>query len=128
MNTFESSIPAWFVPRVVPYGTAPEYIKEQWVDVPLPVRSLGDTESPNITFGHDLGSIFSVVVREGVTVNAGDAIKALRLFDREEAADFWADYLHPSQELNFGVDEGQVYPASDIQRILPGIELFDTIE
>lgn len=128
MSNFRNQIPAWFVAREVPYGTAPENIKQQWVNVPLPVRDLGQVEARNITIGHDLGDIFSIVVREGISVNADDAIKSLRLFGRAEAADFWSLNLHPGDMLNFGAKEGQVYPSAVIQRILPGIEFFDTTE
>ena len=128
MSKPASPIPAWFVPRILPYGTTPEHIKEQWIDVPLPVRDLGGVESPELTIGHDFGNMLSIIVREGIGVNAGDAMKSLRIFGRGKAADFWSQYLSDKDEMNFGIDEGRIYPTAAIQRILPGIEFFDSID
>lgn len=121
-------IQGWFVPREVPYGAAPEEIREQWVDVPLPLRQISSDEMPNITIGHDLGDMTSVHIREGVDVYAFDAFKALRLFGRTRGAEFWESMITPEQGLIFGVEEGQIYPTPVMQKILPGIELFDQTE
>lgn len=121
-------IQGWFVPRQVPDGAAPEQIREQWVDLPMPLRQISPDETPNITIGHDLGDMLSIHVREGVDVYAFDAVKALRLFGKTSAAEFWESVLYPDQGLIFGAEEGQIYPTPIIQRILPGIEFFDQTE
>src|SRR5688572_13434894 len=78
-------IQAWFVPRFTPFGSAPLHIKEQWVDVPLPLRHL--TGEPSVYFTHDLYDILDVdVIDEGVDVYAFDAVKALTIFGKHEAA------------------------------------------
>lgn len=119
-------IQGWFVPRTTPYGTAPEHIKEQWVGVPLPLRQLGSDETPRVSIGHDLGNVLGVHITENpANVYGADALKALRIFDRDEAADFWDAYVYPDDTLTFRHKEGQFYPTAEIQRILPGIELFD---
>lgn len=123
----QQSIQGWFVPRIVPFGAAPEEIKEQWIDLPLPLRQLGDSETPNISIGHDLGNMLSMhIVENPAQIYAADAFKSLRLFGREIAAEFWEQYVHPSDTLTFRPYEGDFYPTAEIQRILPGIELFDT--
>lgn len=121
-------IQAWFVPREVPFGDAPDHIKEQWVDVPLPLRQMGVDEAPKTQITHGLNSMLDVhIIDEAMEVYAFDAIKALALFDRHDAATFWGDMFmfYPNRTLIFRGGEGQVYPTPVIQRILPGIELFD---
>jgi len=119
-------IQAWFVPRVVPLGAAPEHIKEDWVDVPLPLRQMGPEEGPTTTIGHGIHSLLDVqIIDNPMHVFVADAVKSLELFGRDNAADFWDCMLDPDQTLMFRGAEGQVYPTPIIQRILPGIELFD---
>lgn len=121
-------IQAWFVNRQIPFGNAPREIKEQWVDVPLPLRQLTLDESPQFHIGYGLNNLFDVHIHnDGQAVYAFDAVKALKLFGRQEAADFWNEMLYPEDTLIFKGNEGQVYPTSSLQRILPGIEMFDHI-
>ena len=120
------SIQAWFVNRQVPFGDAPEHIKEQWVGIPLPLRQMRPSEAPDVHIGHGLRSMADVhIINDGMAVYTFDAVKALTLFGRDEAAEFWGRMLHPNQTLLFDGSEGQLYPTPVIQRILPGIELFD---
>jgi hypothetical protein len=122
------NIQAWFVNRQVPIGDAPTDIKEQWVDVPLPLRQMSPHEAPTVHIGHGLESMLDVsIVNDGVAVYAVDAVKALALFARPEAAEFWQEMVDPYQVLIFDGSQGQVYPPSAIQRILPGIETFDHV-
>ena len=122
-------IQGWFVPRVTPEGTAPEAVRRQWVDVPLPLRSI--SEKPNVMIGHNVGDITDVQIIAGAAkVLLGDAVKALRIFEQPEAARYWDDFLMSlgyDQSLGFRPKEGQLYVPSVIQRILPGIETFDQL-
>ncbi len=119
-------IQAWFVPRQVPFGDAPENIKEQWVGVPLPLRQIQTEEAPGVSIGHSLGNLLDVhIVVGGAQVLASDAIKALHIFDRPKASDFLRSVLFDDQTLTFGPEEGQFFPPAEIQRILPGVEQFD---
>jgi len=121
-------IQGWFVARNVPFGAAPEYIKEQWIGVPLPLRQMSPTEAPRVGIGHAIDDILSVhIVDEAVDVWVFDALKSLDIFERNEAREFWAKMLHPNQGLMFSACEGEVYSTPTIQRILPGIELFDEL-
>lgn len=119
------------MPRVVPAGTAPEHIKKQWVDVPLPLRQQS-VEKPEIHLTHDFASTERVrVIRDGRAIFVIDAIKSLKIFDRVEAAQFWQqaqEIFYPDNTLVFRGYEGVSYPTSVLQRILPGIEFFDSTE
>ena len=130
MSRFEKPITAWFVPRVIPYGSAPEAIKEGWLDVPLPLRYDRPVEGADPTIGHSLESMLDVTILEdSASVNSNDAIKALRIFGRDEAAEWWEDYFRgASAELAFAVEqEDQILPDGFLRLIMPGIEDFDTI-
>lgn len=120
----------WFVVRQVPQGDAPQEIKQQWVDVPLPIR-YQLVEAPRVSLGHGVDAFEDVVIiDDAVDIEGFDAIKALRLFGRPEAADYWDTVLrgYGYPELGFRAREGQLMPAAMIARILPGIELFDSQE
>jgi len=125
-------IQAWFVNRQVPFGDAPKHIKKQWVDVPLPLRQIQPGEGPDLHIGHNVDTTYGItdvhIVEDGMAVYVFDAVKALTLFGREEAACFWNDMLDPDQALLFDGTEGQLYPTPVLQRILPGIEFFDQTE
>lgn len=130
MTNFENpEIRGWFVPRVTPYGSAPEHIKEQWVDVPLPIR-YDRPEAPEVHVGHAVDSVLDItVMADGVSISAMDALKALRVFDRQEAADWWEKRLSPWSDLAFAVEaEDQIFPHDFMQRIMPGIEDFDRVD
>lgn len=125
-----SEIQAWFVIRSVPKGSAPQSIKEQWVDVPVPLRYT-PIEAPTATIGHGVFSLADVVIiDDAISVESFDAIKALRLFGRSEAAEYWDDtlgsYGYPG--IAFRGNEGQLMPPDYIAGLLPGIEDFDTLD
>jgi hypothetical protein len=123
-------IKGWFIPRVTPYGGAPEEIKKQWVDVPLPLRYIR-SEAPEGFIGETVGDPQQInILADSVTVEAVDALKALRVFGRTEAADWWDGYIGGrGADLGFAVETGdQVLSANYLPRILPGIEDFDQVE
>lgn len=135
INTMTDSekpeIRGWFVPRVVPYGGAPEHIKQQWVDVPLPIRYDRPSEGPEPLVGKSVASLPGILTIEflddSVTINSVDAIKALKIFGKHEAAEWWERYYRgESGNLGFAIaPEDEIVPASYLQIILPGIEEFD---
>ncbi len=123
----------WFFIRSVPAGGAPRYIKEGWVNVPLPCRRPRG-EGPELHLGGDVDTGALDIVPDGVSIDADDAIKALRLFDRHEAADWWQSYMDDcygtavGEGLVFRAAEGHLVPPSMAHRLLPGLEDFDRIE
>ncbi len=124
-------IQGWFIPRVTPYGGAPEYIKKQWVDVPLPVRYLRPSEGPEVHLGHDINNIFDItVLPDAVSIAGVDAVKSLLIFERGEAAQWWESYIGDRNTyLAFGIEpQDQLLPMDFLRRILPGIEEFDQIQ
>lgn len=124
-------IRGWFIPRVIPPGGAPEEIREQWVDIPLPFRYDRPVESPEVHLGHDINDYFDVkILRDAVSVVSVDAFKSLRLFARNDAARWWEDYFNGlTSDLLFAIEPtDQILPDDYIRRLLPGIELFDQIE
>ncbi len=130
-NLENPEIRGWFVPRVVPYGGAPEHIKQQWVDVPLPIRYDRSAEAPEEHMGHSVNSVFDITVfADGVSINGIDAVKSLRIFGRDEAADWWEGYFRGmSPDLAFAVESAdQILPDDYVRRVLPGIEDFDQIQ
>ncbi len=126
-------ITAWFVVRMQPYGSAPGYIKDQWIDVPLPLRYDRPAEGPEPHLGADITHSRFEVTEDGVTIETADAVKALKLFGRDEAAQWWEDwatdmYGRVEGGLIFNSYEGQLVPTDYLQRLLPGIEEFDQIQ
>jgi len=112
----------WFILR-----TAPDEIKQQWVDVPLPCRRpFIEGHEPHI--GQDVGMGFETLklIEDGVAIEADDAIRALMLFERHDAASWWDDYCGGmGATLVFRANEGQALPVSAAERILPGLSDFD---
>jgi hypothetical protein len=126
-----SEIRGWFVPRVVPYGSAPVSIKRQWVGLPLPIRYDRPIEAPEANFGHSVNNESQInILEDSVTIEVPDALKSLRIFGRDEAANWWQDYIDGRlARLIFAVEnEDQIFPHDFMQRILPGIETFDQVE
>lgn len=131
MSKNEAPITAWFIPRVTPYGGAPEEIKEGWVDVPLPLRYDRPAEGPDPMIGHDVNNILGVtILANSASVISTDAVKALRIFGRDEAADWWDGYFRGAPaDLAFAVEPGdQILPDSFIRLVMPGIETFDEMQ
>lgn len=82
-------IESWFIAQQLPDGEAPVFIRQQWINVPLPLRYERPIEAPD---PKSTGQIFSreiVVLKDAVVINTDDAIKALLLFGKAEAATWW---------------------------------------
>lgn len=119
----------WFVIRDIPAGGAPEDVKQQWVNIPLPCRR-PHAEAPEVHFGTEVGRGFGSVrvIEDGVAIEADDAIKALRLFGRESAATWWETYYgRNGSALVFRAYEGEIIPPDYAERLLPGLEDFDRL-
>jgi hypothetical protein len=133
MSSYQELAPiaGWFIPRIIPYGAAPEYIKADWLHVPLPFRDpLPEGYSPDIGGTTDGSGI--ALYEDGIRIRSVDAIKSLRLFEREAAADWWREYFISKGrlshgELLFDKSEGEIQSTILVQRLLPGVELFDSI-
>ncbi len=128
-------IRSWFVIRNQPFGAAPDEIKDQWIGVPLPLRYDRSQEAPITTMTADVnevGPIGLYVVPDAIEVRTIDAIKALKLFDRSEAAKWWDDWSinrHGGYfSLTFQAREGDLVPPDYLRMLLPGIESFDSME
>lgn len=132
------SIALWFTPNRVPAGSAPEHIKASWVGVPLPVRESNILDTDRTVMGYQLvGSVMDptdiklVDPRSTVKVSTEDAIKALRLFDKHNAADWWTLYFGEhifDLNLIFQAVEGQLSTVNEILRKFPDLADFDDIE
>ena len=62
----------------VPDGTAPYRIREQWVGVDIPLETLNEKERNN-----HFGNVSYIVL-------STEALKALRVQNKTQAADFWS--------------------------------------
>jgi hypothetical protein len=134
----QEEIVRWFVPNKTPNGGAPEDVREQWVGVPIPVRR-SDAESGagivgDYLIGASVAEIRDVKVNEPnkiVTVNAIDAIKALTVAARHDAAVWWGNWFmtrHPMMgtKLMFGAHEGDLRSDVEVEEITPGASQFDS--
>ncbi|MDB5175558.1 MAG: hypothetical protein JWM81_416 [Candidatus Saccharibacteria bacterium] len=83
-------VAAHFTPTQVPESGAPEHIKQQWVDVPLPVRQsqIGRlaVRFPDILTGEVRD------IDEPIGVAGIEAVHALWVAGRQEAAEYWTRY------------------------------------
>lgn len=86
-------IQAEFTLTQIPAGAAPDYIKEQWIGVPLPVRelNLGMLALGTISF-HDYLSETETTNSEPIPIVGIEAVDALQQADQLEAVRFWAPY------------------------------------
>lgn len=131
MSVEMHEIRGWFIPRVIPWGGAPEEIKSQWVNIPLPFRYDRPSEGPEPHLGHDIQEWSDITFLENaVSIRGIDAVKSLRIFERYEAADWWDGYFMGCySDLAFAIEpEDQLLPHDYLRRILPGLEDFDRIE
>lgn len=129
-NRSNEKILEWWVPSVAPSGEAPADINDQWIGVPLPMRvdHLAEGASPHIG-RHFITRRFESL-EDSIFIYSVDAIKALRLFERTEAADFWQSWLDRKvifDGLRFNAKEGRRYPAELMSIRMPGIESFDEL-
>lgn len=117
----------WFILKTVPEDSAPEEIKEQWLGVPLPCRR-PFIEGSEQFLGFDVGAGLETlkIVEDGVAIEADDAIIALSLFNKVDAAKWWEDYCgQMGVELVFRVVEGQAIPTTSAERTFPQLINFD---
>lgn len=85
--------------------------------------------------GSDVGLPNVVLVRDGVKIDGFDAIKALSIFGRADAARYWREELAGDPftvtgytSLIFQASEGPYLPMRDMLAQLPGIETFDEVD
>lgn len=102
------AVVAHFTLTRVPEGGAPEDIKEEWLGVPLPVRSkaLEAASGTQVYFDRLTGDL--VENPDAIPVQAFDAIVALRTADRTHAARYWASVAPIFSELVFRGHEGDL--------------------
>ena len=113
----------WFLVTSTPAGGAPEEVRAAWVGVLLPVRRPRPVEGPETHVARDVRDRQVRVISDGVAVAPDDAVRALRLFGREDAAQWWASYLvdRPSTiALAFRTLEGRLLPSSYALMRFPG--------
>jgi hypothetical protein len=118
----------WFLVTSVPAGGAPAAIRSRWVGVPLPVRQPRPIEGPEAHVARNVRDRQVAFIPDGVAVEPGDAVKALRWYGRLEAADWWEAHVrsHPATvALAFRAGEGQLLPVSLALMRFPELEDFD---
>jgi hypothetical protein len=118
----------WFLVTSTPIGGAPEHIRGQWVGVPLPVRRPRPVEGPEPHVARNIRDRRVSVIPDGVAVAGPDALRALELFDRPEAAAWWSAHLATSPStsaLAFRTSEGRLMPPSFAVRRFPELDAFD---
>ncbi|HEV3227733.1 MAG TPA: hypothetical protein VGZ52_12890 [Acidimicrobiales bacterium] len=120
----------WFRVSCVPYGGAPLVVREQWVGALLPVRQPRPVEGPESFLGVDvLDRRIVNAIQDGVAVDPGDALKALRRLDRHEAAQWWGQLLEARRprvaSLLFRRHEGDLLPDRMARMLHPDLETWD---
>ena len=118
----------WFLVTTTPAGGAPLHVRDGWVGVPLPVRHPRPMESPEPHVARDINNREIRFIDDGVAVDPHDAIRALRLFGRDDAADWWKAHLElrpATTALAFRTHEGRLLPASYASMRFPELEDFD---
>ncbi len=104
----------WYEPTVAPSGGDwPQLIKNQWIGTRLPVKSEEYIAPPKALPPPDTDLHTIVAVAGFVKVEAQDAISALRLDGKGEAADFWVSVAKvenwkENAGLYFRLDEGNL--------------------
>ena len=118
----------WFRVTAVPSGGAPPEIRCQWVGVPLPVRRPRPVEGPQPHLGRDVvDRRIRRAISDGVVVEPPDALAALRLFDRSDAAAWWQAHLalRPlANGLVFRRHEGEFLPTRLAHMLHPELDDF----
>lgn len=92
----------------VPEGGAPDDIKAQWLGVPLPVRDKALEAASGKQIYFDLITQRMIENTDSIPVQAFDAIVALRLASRVQAAQFWESNVPLLSELVFRGYEGDL--------------------
>jgi hypothetical protein len=134
-------ISLWFVPERTPSGSAPKTIRDQWVGVPLPVREgyayyIEENTVGGYLIGASVADPTEVRLSDPMTsvvVSAFDAFKALRLSDRQEAANWWQDWFGNrswllGSTLVFQAGDGKIFTPEEIEKQNPDTSRFDEIE
>jgi len=104
----------WYEPTQIPtQGDWPQGIKVQWVGVRLPVKENDSVLPPRDSRLDDPYGLVAITKDGFVKVGVDEAVSALRLVGREQAADFWVATAKSSdwqedQPLYFRLDEGQL--------------------
>src|SRR3954452_6915294 len=84
----------WFEVTTLPVGSAPEWVRGEWLGLPLPVRHARPVEGPEPHMGIDvIDRSKRNHISDGVAVVWRDAIDALVFFGRDDAASWWRDHL-----------------------------------
>lgn len=116
----------WFVIEKIPAGGAPEHIKQQWIGVALPLRYERNMDGPEPRVAEEIGTYELVEIEDGVTIWRSDALQALRLFNRNEAAGWWS--LEGPSALIFNASEGRILSTEHAESEIPQIVGFDDVE
>ncbi len=105
-------IQAEFTLTQTPAGAAPDYIKEQWIGIPLPVRehNLGLLALGTISF-HDYLSQTEAINDEPVPIAGIEAVNALQEAKMLDAARFWTPYA--AGLFTFRAYEGDLAPLKE---------------
>jgi hypothetical protein len=118
----------WFRVMAVPTGGAPVEIRRQWVGVPLPVRRPRPVEGPQPHLGRDVvDRRIQRAISDGVVVEPNDAVAALRLFDRPDAAAWWEVQTASRPSTNglvFRRHEGEFLPSRLAHMLHPELDNF----
>jgi hypothetical protein len=97
--------------------------------VPLPVRRPRPVEGPESYVGRDVvDRRIERPIPDGVWVDLGDAVAALRFFGEAEAAAWWEDLRRRrpmTAALLFRRDEGELMPPSLAFLLHPELEDFE---
>ena len=116
----------WFRPTTTPVGGAPEDIRRQWLDVLLPVRDPRPIEGPLPYVGTDvIDRTERKLIEDGVKVTPSDALRALRLHDRDAAASWWEALLRERPLIDgfvFRRAEGDLLPPSLARLLHPDLD------
>jgi len=85
---------AQFTLQQAPQGGAPEYIKDQWIGVALPVREQSLAQlALGATQYFDYFSFNQKKNEEPVSIVGIEAVNALEDAEKFEAAEFWMPYM-----------------------------------
>ena len=116
------TIKSWFWVKSTPEGEAPLNIRNQWIDVPLPLRYDRPIEAPDPISGRQILTKRELYYSDGVEINRLDAVRILEVLEVEEAAAYWAD--HASRLLVFDMQCGLLVPSRFMWQRFPILEDF----
>jgi hypothetical protein len=105
----------WFLVTSTPAGGAPKEVRDAWVGTLLPVRRPRPVEGPEAHVARDVRDRQVKLIADGVAVAPDDALRALRLFGRDGAVEWWESYFvqrTSTVALAFRTHEGRLLPPS----------------